>query len=304
MRFRPILVTAGLLTSLLLGAGCVTLPFGEQAPELDAETVDFMVGDGFDISQSAFALGLGVSATKHVTVEEHQSGKFAVLSWTMDVSRETAVSKTARDYAMTHAPVGESAVIPEPVYEKVALKGVIRTDALENAERLLLPSYWPEGEYDVSHTGNSVIWLSDQQYAELVNTRASHIQLGLFDSTLKDALDFTESAKSALDRLQGKIAAAPTSNKDFTKLTAKGDWGSYPLKVNGEDVRVKTIEASNAFANYTILANAENPVILKISILPWALGPSLFTSLNELKDELGYSITSVSMQRVELGNVE
>lgn len=263
-----------------------------------------MVGDGFEISQSAFSFGLGETILKNVTVEEHQSTRYAVLSWTMDVKQETAASKTARDYAMTHAPVGEDAVIPEPVYENVTLKGVVRTDSLANAERLLLPSYWPEGEYDVSHMGNSVIWLSNQQYAELLATRSSHVQLGLFDSTLKDALDFTESAKSALDRLQGKIAATPTSNKDFTKLSAKGDWGSYTLKVNGEDVRVRTIEAANAFANYTILANADNPVILKVSILPWALGPSLFTSLNELKDELGYSVKSVSMQRAELGNTE
>jgi hypothetical protein len=279
---------------IVLGAGCVSLPFGSQAPELDAEGVDLMLGESFEISQSAFGFGIGDAVTKHVTVEEHQAAKYAVLSWTMDVRRETAASKTARDYALTHVPVGEKATVPEAVFEDVELKGVVRTDALGNAERLLLPSYWPEGEYDVSHQSNSVIWLSKAQYEELVATRVSHIQLGLFDSTLKDALDFTDAAKSALDRLQGKIAATPTSNKDFTKLTAKGDWGTYPMKINGQEVRVKTIEASNAFANYTILANPDNPIILKVSILPWALGPSLFTSLSQLKNDLGYSITSIS----------
>lgn len=271
---------------------------------MSAEELDFMVGDGFEIAHSAFSVGLGEASARQVTVEEHQSSRYAVLSWTMPVRRETVASKAARDYALTHTPVGQDVVMPEAVYENVTLQGVVRTDSLANAERLLLPSYWPEGEYDVSQAGNSVIWLSNAQYAELVATRSSHVQLGLFDSTLKDALDFTESAKSALDRLQGKIAATATSNQDFTKLTAKGDWGSYPIKVNGQDVRVRTIEASNAFAHYTILANPENPVILNISIMPWALGPSLFGSLNELKDELGYSITSVNMQRAELGNTE
>src|SRR3989344_1306127 len=108
-------IFAAAIALVLLGTGCVNLPFGEQAPEFPVEELDFMVGDGFNISQSAFALGLGVSATKHVTVEEHQSGKFAVLSWMMDVSRETAVSKTARDYALTHAPVGEASKLTEPV---------------------------------------------------------------------------------------------------------------------------------------------------------------------------------------------
>lgn len=285
---------AGLLIPPLLGAGCVSLPFGSQVPEIDSEAVDLPLGDGFDISQSAFSLGLGEPTIKHVTVEEHQAAKYAVLSWTMDVRRETAASKTARDYAMTHSAVGEKATIPAPVYETQNVKGVVRTDGLANAERLLLPSYWPEGEYDVSHTSDSVIWLSKAQYDELVTTRSSHVQLGLFDSTLKDVMDFTESAKSALDRLQGKIAATPTTNKDFTKLAAKGDWGYYNLKINGQDVRVRTIEASNAFAHYTILANPDNPLILKVAILPWALGPGMFTSLSELKNELGYSITSIS----------
>lgn len=298
MRSRLILAMAGLLTPLFLGAGCVSLPFGEKLPEFDAEKLDLMVGDSFAISQSAFSFGLGdAPSVKNVTVEEHQAGVFAVLSWMMDVKRETSASKTAREYAMTHSPVGEATKIPEPVYEQVTLKGVVRTDALGNAERLLLPSYWPEDEYDVSQTSDSIIWLSKAQYDELVATRSSHVQLGLFDSTLKDALDFTDSAKSALDKLQGKIADSPTTNKDFTKLTAKGDWGSYDLKINRVDVQVKTIEASNAFANYTILANSDNPIILKVALLPWALGPGMFTSLSELKNDLGYSITSVTMQR-------
>jgi len=280
---------------LFLGAGCVSLPFGTTVGEFEAEALDLPLGSSFDLSQGISTWGMGPAPlVKHVTVEEHQAGKYAVLSWTMDIKRETAASKTAREYAMTHAPVGEDAKISDPVLDGVAEKGVVRSRSLDNAERILLPTYWPEGEIDVSESSDSLLWLSKAQYAELASTRSSHIQLGLFDSTLKGVIDFSDSAKSALDRLQGKIAAEPTSNKDFTKLTASGNFGSAVIKLNGTDVRVKTIEASNAFAHYSILANPDNPIILKVTMLPWALGPQMFFSLSELKGVLGYSITSIN----------
>jgi hypothetical protein len=279
---------------LFLGAGCVALPFGKQAVEYEAEALDLPLGSSFDLSQGISAWGIGgAPLVKHVTVEEHQAGKYAVLSWAMDVKRETEASKSAREYAMTHAPVGEDVKIPEPVLEGVSEKGVVSSHSLDNAERILLPTYWPEGEIDVSESSNSLLWLSKAQYDELATTRASHIQLGLFDSTLKGVIDFSDSAKSALDRLQGKIAEQPTSNKDFTKLTASGNFGSAVIQLNGTDVKVKTLEASNAFAHYSILANPDNPIILKVTMLPWALGPQMFFSLTELKEVLGYSITSV-----------
>lgn len=263
---------------------------------MDSEMVDFTTGSNFTIDQT----WLGVSVPnedeygkKEVTVTDWQLGQSAALSWTMREYRETADSKIARENAMKNVGVGEEANVPEAVYEDVVVNGTLKTDALQNAERILLPSYWPEGEYDVSGSENSLVWLSREQYDELVSTRSSHVQLGLFDSTLKDIIDFTDNAKDALSRLQGKIAAGETTNKDFTKLTADGDWGSYTMMIEGTEETVKTIEASNAFARYTILANPENPLILAVNLRPWALGPNMLTSLNELKSLVGYQVTAI-----------
>lgn len=287
---------------VLLGAGCTTsLPFASEKDvvEISPEEIDLGSGSALLIEQT----WLGVNppdkddyGKKTVTVDAWKANEGATLSWSMREYRETADSKVARENAMRNVGVGEEANIPSPVYEDVTVSGTILTDGLNNAERILLPSYWPEGEYDVRGEENSVLWLSRQQYDELVSTRSSHIQLGLFDSTLQDIVDFTDNAKSALDKLQGKIAASETTNKDFTKLEARADWGSKVILLNGMEVKVKTVEASNAFAQYTILANPENPLILSASLRPWALGPTMLTSLDELKAVVGYAITSITLE--------
>jgi hypothetical protein len=291
-------ILAAIVLMPLLGAGCTdSLPFlsGSSAPEYPAEEIDFTSGSTLGLDQTW--LGVNVPkkneyGKKTVMIDDWKVGEEMKLSWSMRDYRETNDSKTARTNAMKNVGVGEEANIPEAVYEDVVLSGTVSTDALDNAERILLPSYWPEGDYDVRRKENSVIWLSKAQYAELAATRTSHLQLGLFDSTLQDILDFTDATKSILGRLQGKIAD-DTTKKDFTQLTAGGDWGEYALKVNDTEVKVKTIEASNSFGHYTILANPENPLILAVSLRPWALGPSMITSLQALKELVGYKVTEI-----------
>lgn len=275
---------------LVLGAGC---PGGEQPPELDAASVAFAPGSSFVVDQNWLGLSGTGSGSRIVTLSDWQPGEQATLSWTKTERKETASSKAARE-AAARAPIGEAVDMPDPVYEEVTTTGSVATDALNNAERILLPSYWPEGAYDVSGKDNSVVWLSRQQYDELVTTRASHIALGLFDSTLQDAIDFGEAAQSALASLQGELAAQEQTNADVTKLTAAGDWGEYVLTVNGEERTVRVINASNMFANYTVLANPENPLILSVSIKPWSLGVGMLDVLQAINSLAGYQITSVT----------
>ncbi len=292
---------AAIILLPLLGAGCTdSLPFlgGSKAAEFPAEDIDLAAGSTISIDQT----WLGVNVPKKddygkkvVTIDDWKTSDSAKLSWSMRDYRETANSKIARENAMKNVGVGEKADVPEPVYEDVTLQGKLSTDALDNAERILLPSYWPEKDYDVRGQEDSLIWLSKAQYDELSSTRKSHIQLGLFDSTLQGILDFTDTTKAILGKLQGKIAD-DTSKKDFTELNAAADWGMYTMTVNGVEAQVKTVEASNAFAHYTILANPDNPLILSVSLRPWALGPSMFLSFAELKALVGYKVSSVEIK--------
>lgn len=274
----------------LLGAGCA---LREAPPSVDATAVDFHDGAGFAVSQNWLGMSGSGSGVREVTVTQWVAGERVELAWTKTERKETEASKAARAAAAS-VPIGEEADIPDAVYEDVTTTGAVTTDALNNAERILLPSYWPEGAYDVSGEENSVVWLSRQQYDELVTTRSSHIALGLFDSTLQNVIDFGESAQNALSALQGELATQEQSNADVTKLTASGDWGTYELTVNGEARTVQTVQASNMFANYTVLANPENPLILAVAMKPWSLGIGMMGAMQSINSLAGYRVTSVT----------
>lgn len=272
---------------LLAGAGCS--PFGEEPPVLASEEVDFADGAQFVLAQNWFG-----DETRDVTVEDWVAGERATLAWSMTRREETAASQAAREAAAS-APVGSGAVMPDAVYEDVTTTGSVRTDALGNAERVLLPSYWPEGDYDVRGEENSVLWLSRAQYDELVSTRSSHIALGLFDSELQDLLALGDTAKAALAALQGELASEEKTNADVTQLTADADWGDYTVQVNGEERTVSVVRAKNMFASYVILANPENPLILQVSMKPWSLGIGMFSVLRSIDSLAGYHVTSITL---------
>lgn len=287
-------VLIGAIALILFGAGC-----SEPAVEVNADDVDLHAGATIAFAQNVswlrnpFVANDGAEL-RSATIDAWTAGERAALSWTHSEQQETAGSIAARE-AAENAPVGSGVVMPDAVYETVTTNGTIETDALDNAERVTLPSYWPEGAYDVRGDENSVVWLSRAQYDELVATRSSHVALGLFDSTLEDILGFGDVVESALSKLQGNIAAdSAASNTDVTKLTADPDWGDYTLTLNGTRSVVKTVTASSLFANYIILANAENPLILKVGVKPLSLGLGMLSTLSAINSLAGYHVTAIT----------
>lgn len=291
---RPVYFVVGLLAmTIFAGAGCST-----AAQEIAADDVDLHAGatvtfvqnwTGLNPLRSDAALGL-----RTATVDEWVAGQYATISWVHSERRETDASRAARE-AAARAPIGETVDMPDPVYETVTTSGSVKTDALGNAERVTMPSYWPEGEYDVRGEGNSVVWLSRAQYDELVTTRSSHVALGLFDSTLQGLLNFGDNVEGALAKLQGNIATSDAqSNHDITKLTAEGDWGTYNLMVNGTLSSVRVVKAKSLFADYTILANAENPMVLKVAVKPLSLGLGMLSTLSLVNSLAGYHVTAIT----------
>jgi hypothetical protein len=293
-RVSSFLLTGSLL--LTIGSGC--LPWQQEAPAAEtAEVVDFKAGSTITVGQNWFGITTPsdpIYGKRQIVIDDWQTGLSTKLSWTLK-SREETVESVAARAAASKVPVGQIAKIPDPVYVDIDTEGSITTDALGNAERILLPAYWPTGDYDVNGEQNSLLWLSKAQYDELVTERESHIALGLFDSSLQNVLNFGSNVTSALDKLQGKLADGDsTSNTDITKLTAAEDWGSYELLVNGVATKVRTVKASSKLADYVVLANPENPLILKVSIKPLSLGFTMLSSMSLVKSLAGYTINSVS----------
>ncbi len=185
--------------------------------------------------------------------------------------------------------------MPEPVYETLTKSGVLTTDALADGQRILLPKEWPEGENSLGGRQNTLLWLSQRQYEEIVNTRHTNIAVGSFESGLQGVQDITQMLGGLLSQVSESAGSAAANTKDVTEIEAAVDWGTYTLTYNGKKVRVRTIEAENTFATYTILANPENPLILQVELHPIALGTSALAGLGQMKTLTGYRVSVITM---------
>jgi len=107
---------------------------------------------------------------------------------------------------------------------------------------------------------------------------------------LADLVGMTDSVQNAINTLQQKATDASKS-QDIYKLTAVNDYQTYSLTVDGAEKTVQTIEASNWFGSYVILANENNPLIIKATLNPFALGSLDLSS--PLSSFLGYEVTEI-----------
>jgi len=240
------------------------------------------------------------------------------LEWTITTDVETEESIAAREayeaeYAET--PIGvEIPEAPEPRYEERVIRGSIQSESLADAHVVTIPELWTEGDGGIVED-SSLIWFSVEQYDELVNTRKTHVSLGLFDESLSTLENVSDDAQGYLDAINAFIApltgggdeTEPTDEeevleeeKDLTQIEASGDFGQYTLMVDDVRTTVQTIEAKNSFASYTILANRDNPLILEIKLTPLAEGSLKGLSPTNLAEGFsGYEVTQIHKTSVE-----
>jgi hypothetical protein len=290
------LTLAGLL---VVGAGCAAPKLPELAifPQ-DVASADLKLESGTKIILEQTDVNplrnLGRQQAREIVLRSWETGEGVSLTWSEVFERETAASLESRTAAERATGVGEESHVPEPVYETISLNGSLTTDALDDGQRILLPSEWTETQVDLSGSSSTLIWLSQTQYNELAATRHTHLSIGMFDAGLQTAADAAQALKGFITQLSGGDDSGSITDQDVTEIVASADWGSYTLKWKGEKVRVQTVQAENKFASYTILANPENPLILEVELKAWAYGTE---ALGFLSDELqisGYAITEIT----------
>ncbi len=286
----------------LLGTGCLRVDSQVLSPEEAA--LSLSISSGSEITIRETVLGLGgkfaslfkqEEADRTVSVDEWTANKSAKLQWKRELQQETADSKTAtKEYyaKLAAAPVGtELPDSPKPVYEITTQSGTLATDSLAEASAVLLPIFWSETE--PSGDGSSLIWLSKKQYDELIQTRRTHVNLGLFDDSVSYAVGLTDQVKYFIEKIKGSDSAA--EEKSVLEINAEIDWTNYSLRVNGVPTMVRTIHAQNAFARYTILANPENPLILELMLSPAARGSLNLFSRQAVGDAFwGFEVVSIT----------
>ncbi len=291
----------GLMVMIFTAIGCVSVPVVEQTPQAATESLALFEGSEIVLRETVLGLGgpfVGFfkkeDAPLRLSVNQWKSGERAKINWDRTRERETEMSAQARqayNIQFENAPIGTKIPAPpQPKFETVVDAGMLKTESLAEATGIFLPIFWEIGKE--GGEGSSLLWLSQAQYDELIQTRHTQINLGLFDDSVSYAIGLTDQVKNFVEKLKGSEVAP--KEKNVLEIEANVEWGTYELTVDEIRTTVQTIRAQNAFARYTILANRNNPLILELMLSPASRG-----SLNLFRRESigeafwGYEIVSV-----------
>lgn len=160
-----------------------------------------------------------------------------------------------------------------------------------DAQTMLLPAFWPSGDTTASHNGG--LWLSRSAYDALSEGREVEWRIGMADN----ALGTMSTAFKTFNELATKYFGSATVVPELSPFTIKktGTADAFPLMLDGRLTLFRTIQASSWFADFVILDNPDDPLILKVAVHP-AAAPAL-KALEPARlrwDELGYEITSMA----------
>ncbi len=302
---KKIVLTISVL--LLLGTGCIMGSSSKSIEEINAATegLDLKIGSTITLTQTVLGVGGkvvdffgGESAERKLTLVDWQTGQHVKLAWFMQIPVETAASiaeQSAYDARYARVPIGEK-IPPKPVktFETKTREGSIATSGLAKSHAILLPVTWHEGD-EGTKQDNSLIWISTEQYDELTQTKKTVLNLGLFDDSLSFALGISDSIHNLVNTLQ-KDAQKVQDKEDLLSVHAEPDWGTFTLVVDGKETTVQTIQASNWFGRYTILASRDNPLILEVVLSPASKGSlNIFSREKFLNAFAGYKVTKINM---------
>lgn len=272
----------GLSLIFMMGAGCGSSPASPSAQAISPEEMTaklvFTTGDTFDIGQTFFGLGglpsllwKAQDLERHVTVDMYMPEREATLSWQASTEQETEASVKARDeYEKKIAARKQGEVYPPPPaveMEIVTARGSVENIELQRSHTLSLPAYWLPGPTNLVGE-RSAVWLSQDAYLELERTGATDVY---FDVTSQAASDLLKSSKDwvdALRRLRQQEQAAASERPEPSRLHTEGGKMDWSLQVNGQERKVKVLKAKNDFGELVILANQQNPLILKATVNP------------------------------------
>jgi hypothetical protein len=302
------------LSLAIAGAGCAwfkradiqSAPIDKTAAVEAAEAIQFIPGDTFEIRQTVLGFGAFIpdllkseEGVRTVTIKRFAPTHAAELDWELVTTRETVSSKKLRADYEAELKRNPSTIAPPPTTatERVTTPGQLLGINLRASHTTFLPTYWPEGTYDMlgEKTG---IWLSDDAYMELSRTNRTILNLGVFDDALNQAVKNVAELKDALATLR-RQASEEEAFKDLTELNADAEQIDWTLTVNGEEKTVAAIRARNWFGEVIVLNNRQNPMILKVTLNPLAAGMDAASGNGEsvMSRLFGYEVNNVVLKR-------
>lgn len=258
--------------SSMIPAGPKPANFENASPAEAAKRINFVPGSQMEIRQTYLGEGAKIADTlagdnkdgvRIVTLERFAPMVYAKLSWKLSSQGTTST-------------------------EMRTVKGGVENINLKSSHEFYPPAYWPSDTVDAKDT--SAIWLSKDAFDELTKTKHATLFYGLTDGLLFGDLRTAKEFFDAITSLNNQVLEAnKTVDSDWAK--ADEDYSDWTLKVNGQDVKVQVIKASNWFGEIVVLNNPQNPLVVKTTFNPKLQDKSLLKGGDFLTTLLSYEIT-------------
>lgn len=291
---------------VLLGAGCIPdIDLNQKVTDLNpfkteavsrTRRLETTRGIGFTHGQTLTIRPtfLGITGTVADVLGE-EDGKMEAK---LDLSNGSAFEWVRKDYRETeesmerralHISEGLEGAPPESEFQSRTTEGRLTFKKTEDDRRMLLPLFWDEGDTEVSKNG--ILWLPQDAHGRLKQGQKVEWSLGLGISALDTASDILTKFNDTVEQLFGEDEDEGASPFDLELVTEDG---IFAIRIDGKVETVEVLQAKSWFADYIILDNPENPVILKVSVNPVAAGAlEAFSPLGVDSKAIGYEITAI-----------
>ncbi|MDL2717160.1 MAG: hypothetical protein PT977_05355 [Acidobacteriota bacterium] len=221
-------------------------------------------------------------------VEILEFGKAGLrLRWSGRVRIEKRESARRREdwvRAQANSPRGATPIpAPPAAYESKEVGGTLFFPDFATATEFLLPGLWPEGSATIG--GSSALWISPNAFAELKAAGRATVPFSLSSNALRDP---------AASLLKRALQLSHEASSGSSHLWTRDAEFEFPIRVDGDEARVKAVGARNWFGAYTVLAAGGRPLVLSVLPSPAASpGLDLFAPAGVLRTLLGYRVSEV-----------
>lgn len=193
-----------------------------------------------------------------IAVDTVDPGRQVTFDWREAVEREITPTGTPQ--------TGVGTSTPTPEVEVVERTGTITASGLAGAHESLLPMFWESGE---TTTETSAMWLTREAFRELAETRRT-----AWSPDVLTRISWV--GKAAQERIHSAVEEV---DEEEVYLEAEAEFVEFELAVDGQDASVRAIRAHDSFGNeYVILANEENPLVVKFTYDAVSVGLTGFDS--------------------------